>query len=69
MIILEIQEDVVKSDYPELKGLAYKYWRKYTDRNDFNEYLQILYQYDLSFFKQLQQLMPAPRRSDGWNFD
>ena len=47
------------NQYPELRELSEYYWKKYSDKNDFNEYLQILYQYDESFFKQIRQLLPA----------
>lgn len=52
-------DNVYKDDYPDLKSLAYNYWKKYSDKNNFNEYLRLIYQYDMSLFKQLEQLLPS----------
>jgi len=45
--------------YPDLIIEAQKYWKKYTDKNDFNSYISMFTLFDLSFFKQLEQLLPA----------
>jgi hypothetical protein len=45
--------------YPELIQRAQTYWKKYSQRNDINAYIQIFSLFDLSFFKQLEQLLPA----------
>jgi len=45
--------------YPRLIQAAQKYWKKYADRNDINAYIKIFTMFDLSFFKQLEQLLPA----------
>jgi len=45
--------------YPRLIQAARDYWKKYTDRNDINEYIKIFTLFDLSFFRQLEQLLPA----------
>ena len=45
--------------YPELIVQAQKYWKKYIEKNDFNAYISIFTLFDLSFFKQLEQLLPA----------
>jgi hypothetical protein len=45
--------------YPELIHKAQEYWKKYSTRNDINSYIKIFSLYDLSFFKQLEQLLPA----------
>lgn len=45
--------------YPELIQVAQSYWKKYEDRNDINAYISMFSLFDLSFFKQLEQLLPA----------
>jgi hypothetical protein len=45
--------------YPELIQVAQSYWRKYEQRNDINAYIKIFTLFDLSFFKQLNQILPA----------
>ena len=51
-------EDESKS-YPRLIQAAQGYWKKYADRNDINAYIKMFTLFDLSFFKQLEQLLPA----------
>lgn len=51
-------EDEAKS-YPRLIQAAQGYWKKYADRNDINEYIKMFTLFDLSFFKQLEQILPA----------
>ena len=48
-----------KYEYPDLIQQAHEYWKKYTDKNDINSYIKIFTLFDLSFFKQLEQLLPA----------
>jgi len=45
--------------YPDLIQTAQSYWKKYESRNDINSYISIFTLYDLSFFRQLEQLLPA----------
>ena len=45
--------------YPRLIQAAQSYWKKYEDRNDINAYINMFTLFDLSFFKQLEQLLPA----------
>lgn len=45
--------------YPELIQYANQYWRKYSQRNDINAYIQMFTLFDMSFFKQLEQVLPA----------
>jgi hypothetical protein len=45
--------------YPDLIKAAQKYWKKYETKNDLNAYIKIFTLFDLSFFKQLDQLLPA----------
>jgi hypothetical protein len=47
------------NSYPRLIQAAQGYWKKYNNRNDINEYIKIFTLFDLSFFKQLEQLLPA----------
>lgn len=46
-------------DYPRLIQRAQQYWKKYSERNDINSYIKIFTLFDLSFFRQLEQLLPA----------
>ena len=49
-----------KSDsYPELERVARQYWKKYQAKNNINDYINMFTLFDLSFFKQLEQLLPA----------
>jgi hypothetical protein len=45
--------------YPRLIQYARSYWKKYENRNDINAYINMFTLFDLSFFKQLEQLLPA----------
>ena len=45
--------------YPRLIQKAQDYWKKYDERNDINSYIKIFTLFDLSFFRQLEQLLPA----------
>lgn len=51
--------DTTSTDYPLLKQVARNYWRKYVDKNDMNSFIRIFTMFDLSFFQQLQQILPA----------
>ena len=51
--------EVESKSYPRLIQAAQGYWKKYSDRNDINAYIKIFTLFDLSFFKQLDQLLPA----------
>jgi len=51
--------DLNEKSYPDLIQEASKYWKKYSQRNDINSYIRIFTLFDLSFFKQLDQLLPA----------
>ena len=51
--------DAEDNDYPLLKRVAQNYWRKYVDKNDMNSFIRIFTMFDLSFFQQLQQILPA----------
>ena len=48
-----------KNSYPELVRVAQLYWKKYENRNDINSYINMFTLFDLSFFKQLEQILPA----------
>jgi len=45
--------------YPDLIQFAQTYWKKYSERNNINDYIKMFTLFDLSFFKQLEQLLPA----------
>lgn len=51
--------DAESKSYPRLIQKAQDYWKKYTDKNDINSYIKIFTMFDLSFFRQLEQLLPA----------
>jgi len=51
--------DTDKKAYPDLIQRATEYWKKYSDKNDINAYINMFTLFDLSFFKQLDQLIPA----------
>jgi hypothetical protein len=47
------------NSYPRLIQAAQSYWKKYQNRNDINSYISMFTLFDLSFFRQLEQLLPA----------
>jgi hypothetical protein len=51
--------DTELTAYPRLIQAAQSYWKKYADKNDINAYIKIFTLFDLSFFTQLNQLLPA----------
>jgi len=51
--------DTDKFAYPALIKKSHEYWKKYIDKNDINAYIKIFTLFDMSFFKQLDQLLPA----------
>ena len=50
---------VNSNSYPGLVQAAQAYWKKYSNKNDINSYISMFTLFDLSFFKQLEQLLPA----------
>ena len=50
--------DNFKTEYPELKESANKYFQKYTGKNDFWDYMRLIKYYDQSIFKQFKKLLP-----------
>ena len=52
--------DTIDSDeYTKLNRFAEEYWKKYDNKNDFNAYISIISQFDLSVFEQIAQTLPA----------
>jgi hypothetical protein len=51
--------DINAKSYPDLIQRARDYWKKYNQSNDVNAYINMFTLFDLSFFKQLEQLLPA----------
>jgi hypothetical protein len=51
--------DTDAKSYPDLIQFAQTYWKKYSERNNINDYIKMFTLFDLSFFKQLEQLLPA----------
>ena len=50
--------DNFKLQYGELKNTSNKYFQKYTDNNDFWDYMHLIKYYDQSVFKQIKKLIP-----------
>ena len=50
--------DNFKLQYGELKDASNKYFQKYTDNNDFWDYMHLIKYYDQSIFKQIRKLIP-----------
>ena len=48
-----------KTSYPDLVVSSNEYWKKYENKTNINSYISIFSLYDLSFFQQLEQLIPA----------
>ena len=48
-----------EKSYPDLIRSAQDYWKKYETKNDINAFISIFTLFDLSFFQQLHQLLPA----------
>lgn len=51
--------DTDKYSYPKLIQTSQNYWKKYSEKNNFNLYNQIFSLYDLSVFNQINQVLPA----------
>jgi hypothetical protein len=51
--------DTDATSYPKLIQAAQSYWKKYQNRNDINSFISMFSLFDLSFFRQLEQLLPA----------
>jgi hypothetical protein len=52
-------EDEFSNSYPSLIQFTQNYWKKYSNRNDFNAYIRIFSLFDFSLFQQIKQLLPA----------
>ena len=50
---------ISKNSYPDLINYSYTYWQKYKDKTNINMYINMFTLFDMSFFKQLDQLLPA----------
>lgn len=51
--------DQYQPTYRHLDLLRDEYWKKYQNRNDFEEYFRALLIYDLSIFRQIKKFVPA----------
>ncbi len=51
--------DNYEDEYRTLKYTADDYFKKYTDNNNFWDYIHLIKYYDQSVFKQLRKLIPA----------
>jgi hypothetical protein len=55
----DIDTNTNKTSYPSLQLFANQYWKKRKTKNDINSYIKMFTSYDMSFFNQLDQLLPA----------
>ena len=51
--------DNFELEYPELRDSANDYFKKYTDNNDFWDYMHLIKFYDQSIFKHIKKLIPS----------
>jgi len=51
--------DEFRVNYPELRSIRREYFKRYTNTNNFFDYLRILSFYDSSVFTQIKNLVPA----------
>ena len=51
--------DYNSRDYSVLEKFANNYWQKYSDKSNLNDFLSMFKLFDLTFFKQIDQLIPA----------
>ena len=51
--------DNFELNYPELRDVANEYFQKYSNKNDFWDYMRLIKYYDQSIFKQIKKLIPA----------
>jgi len=56
--------DAFRTQYPDLNILNNSYWRKYTQDNNKNLYLEQLRLYDMSLFTMIKQFLPARTNAD-----
>ena len=57
-------QDIHRLGYGELKQVADQYWQKYTDPNNFWDYIRMLKYYDQSLYPQLRKLIPARAKAN-----
>ncbi len=50
--------DNFEHQYSELKNISNQYFQKYSDNNDFWDYMHLIKYYDQSVFKQIKKLIP-----------
>jgi hypothetical protein len=51
-------DDLYKDNYTSLTNFAIQYWKKYENRNDFEQYFRALQIYDFTIFKYIKRLIP-----------
>ena len=56
--------DVQKLEYRGLKNVANNYWKKYTGKNDFWDYIRLIKYYDQSIFPQVRKMIPARAKAN-----
>ena len=57
--ILGDPRDNFRLEYPELRNASNQYFQKYSDNNDFWDYMHLIKYYDQSMFKHIKRLIPA----------
>lgn len=50
--------NINKSEYPNLKNLSKEYWKKYSDKNNYVDYIRLISLFDFSMFQQVKQVIP-----------
>ena len=50
--------DLYNESYPLLKSFSSKYWKKYSNKNDFESYFRSLVDYDFTLFEYIKRLVP-----------
>jgi len=56
--------DKTEQSYRGLKNISDKYWQKYTEPNNFWDYIRMLKYYDQSLYPALRKLIPARAKPD-----
>ena len=56
--------DVKKLEYRGLKAASNNYWKKYSGKNDFWDYIRMLKYYDQSIFPQIRKMIPARAKAN-----
>ena len=56
--------DRTELSYRGIRAAGNKYWQKYSEPNNFWDYIRLLKYYDQSMYPQLRKLVPARAKAD-----